>query len=182
MVPDHDVPKVETPFIISFPPKYTARSPFGRATRPMLAFNMETREIVFLKNYWRADMDGMEKEGDIYALLESKDVPNIAPFGKGNDVCDQTTLIHTLRNEEWACWSRVMVLLRLYRMSLNVVARHLTSFNSLWEFVSAIADAMTGKTSFTDSDRRTNFSPPQHINMPISTLMSFIVTSARVIS
>jgi hypothetical protein len=44
MVPDRDVPKVETSFIISFPPKYTARSPFGRATRPMLAFNMETRD------------------------------------------------------------------------------------------------------------------------------------------
>jgi hypothetical protein len=49
MVPDRDVPKVETPFIISFPPKYTARSPFGRATRPMLAFNMEMKEIVFMK-------------------------------------------------------------------------------------------------------------------------------------
>ena len=29
MVPDRDHPKVETPFIMSFPPKYTARSPFG---------------------------------------------------------------------------------------------------------------------------------------------------------
>jgi hypothetical protein len=54
MVPDRDDPKVETPFSISFPPQYTARSPFGRATRPMLAFNTETGEIVFLKDYWRA--------------------------------------------------------------------------------------------------------------------------------
>jgi hypothetical protein len=46
-VPDRDDPKFETPFIISFPPKYTTRSPFGRATRPMLAFNMETSEVVF---------------------------------------------------------------------------------------------------------------------------------------
>jgi hypothetical protein len=146
----------------------------------MWAFNMETREMVFLKDYWRADVDGMEKEGKIYALLESNRVPNIAPFGKGNDVRHRTTLTHTLRNEKWACWSRVMVLLSQYRMSLDIVARHLTSFNSSREFVSAIADAMTGKTSFADSDR--NFSPPQHINMPISTPMSFIVTSARVIS
>jgi hypothetical protein len=56
MVPDRDVPKVETPFIISFPLKYTACSQFGQATRPMLAFNMETREVVFLKDYWRADV------------------------------------------------------------------------------------------------------------------------------
>jgi len=143
----------------------------------MLAFNMETREIVFLKDYY-----GMEKEGEIYALLEAKGVPNIASFGKGNDVRHHKTLTHTLRNEKWACWSKAMVLLSQYRMSLDVVARLLTSFKSSREFVSAIADAMTGKISFADSDRKTNFSLPQHINMPISTRMSFIVTSARAIS
>jgi hypothetical protein len=143
---------------------------------------MKTREIVSLKHYWRADVDGMKKEGEIYALLESKVVPNIAPFGKGNDVRRHTTLTQTLRNEKWACWSSVMVLLSKYRMSLDVVARLLTSFKSSREFVSAIADAMAGKTSFAGSDRKTNFSLPQHINMPISTLMSFILTSAWVVS
>ena len=109
-------------------------------------------------------------------------MPNITPFGKGNDVRDHTILTLTLRNEKWACCSREMVLLRQYRMSLDVVARYLVLFKSSKEFVSAIADAMVGKTSFADSDHITNFSLPQHINMPISTLMSFIVTSARVIS
>jgi hypothetical protein len=127
-------------------------------------------------------MDGMEKEGDIYALLKAKGVPNITPFGKGNNVRHHMTLTHTLRNEKWACWSRAMVLLSQYRMSLNIVARLLTSFKSSWEFVSAIANAMTGKTSFADSGRITYFSLPQHINMPISMLMSFIVTSVWVTS
>jgi hypothetical protein len=67
-------------------------------------------------------------------------------------------------------------------MSLDVVARHLTSFKCSREFVSAIADAMAGKTSFADSVLITNFSLPKHINMHISMLMSFIVTSVRVIS
>jgi hypothetical protein len=75
-------------------------------------------------------------------------VPNIAPCGKRNDVRDHTTLTHMLRNEKWACWSREMVLLRHYRMTLDVVARPLTSFSSSHEFVSAIADAMDGKTYF----------------------------------
>jgi hypothetical protein len=47
----------------------------------MLAFN---KEIIFLKDYWRVDVDGMEKEDDIFALLGN---PNIAPFGRGN-LCD----------------------------------------------------------------------------------------------
>jgi hypothetical protein len=28
----------------------------------MVAFNMETRQLVFLKEYWRVDVGGMEKE------------------------------------------------------------------------------------------------------------------------
>jgi hypothetical protein len=148
----------------------------------MLAFDMETREIVFLKDYWRADVDGMEKEGEIYALLESNCVQNIAPFGKGNDVRDHTTLTHTLRDEKWACWSRDMVVLRHYRMSLDVVARPLTSFCSSREFVSAMADAMQGKTYFADFTHMTDSQLPQRISMPTSIHMSFIVTSARVIS
>jgi hypothetical protein len=52
----------------------------------------------------------------------------------------------------------------------------------IWAGISALfglvtcvtVDAMAGKTSFADSDRKTNFSLPQHINMPISTLMSDI--------
>jgi len=148
MVPDRSDPEVEKPFIISSPPMYTARSPFGRATRAMLAFDMEAEAIVFLKDYWRPDVDGMQKEGEIYAILKSKGVPNIAPFGKGNDLRDYMTLTQALRNEKWACWSREMVLLRQYRMSLDVVGRHLTSFNSSQEFVSAIADAMEGESFF----------------------------------
>jgi len=112
----------------------------------------------------------------------SNRVPNIAPFGKGNDVHDHATLTHTLRNEKWACRSREMVPLRHYRMSLDVVARPLTSFSSSWEFVSAIADAMEGKTSLVESDRMTNFLLAQPINTPISSLVFFIVTSARAIS
>jgi hypothetical protein len=44
-------------------------------------------------------VDEMMKEGKIYALLESEGVPNIAPFGKGNDVRDHMSLTHTLRRE-----------------------------------------------------------------------------------
>ena len=148
----------------------------------MLTFNMETGKLVFLKDYWRADMDGMGKEGQIYAILESNHVLNIAPFGKGNDVCEHMALTHTLRNEKWASWSRDMVPLKQYRMSLDVIAWHLALFKSSKEFVSAIADGMSGMTSVVDPDRRTNFSLPKHIDMPISTLMSFIETSVRVTS
>jgi hypothetical protein len=52
----------------------------------MFAFDVEAGDIVFLKDCWRADVDGMKEEGEIYARLESDNAPNVAPFGKGNDV------------------------------------------------------------------------------------------------
>jgi hypothetical protein len=70
----------------------------------------------------------------------------------------------------------------LSKMELSVKLKFAETsdpFRDPKEFVSAIADAMAGKTSFADSDRRTNLSLPQHIDMPILTLMAFIVTSAR---
>ena len=148
----------------------------------MLAFDMEKKNIVFLKDYWRADVDGMDTEGKIYELLEENHVPNIPPFGRGNDVRDHMTLTNTLREKTWACSSKEMVLLRHYRMTLDVVGRPLTSFGSSWEFVSAMADAMEGRTSFPHSTRMTDSCLPQRTIMRISMPISFIVTSAQAIS
>ena len=150
-VPDRNNPEDENEFIIWFCPEYTLHSPFGRGTRSMLAYDMEKQAIVFLKDYWRAE--GAVKEGDIYSLLELNHVPNIPPFGKGNDVRKHATITDALKAEQkttWARPSKEMVPLRHYRMTLGVVGRPLTSFDSSRELVSVIADAMEGKTSFVD--------------------------------
>jgi hypothetical protein len=125
MVPELEDPTIEKKFFVSFPPKYTAHSPLGWATRPILAFDIEAGKVVFLKDYCRAGMDGMKKEGGIWARLESN---------HGNDVRDHTILTHTLGHEKWACRSRDMVLLRHFQISLDVVAWPLTSppRGSLW--------------------------------------------------
>jgi len=79
-------------------PKYTACSPFGRATLPMLAFDITAEKLVFLK---RSHVDWMDKEEDIYTLLKSKSIP----------------ISRHLERE---------TVLRQYRMSLDVDARLLT--------------------------------------------------------
>jgi hypothetical protein len=60
--------------------------------------------------------------------------------------------LSTMRDDSeiWACCSSDMVTLKHYRMSLDVVARPLTSFCSSLEFVSAITDAMEGTISFAE--------------------------------
>jgi hypothetical protein len=92
MIPDRD-DTTEHAFLISYPPRYTYRSPFGRATRPMRAYDMEKKKIVFVKDYWRPDVQDIDKEGDIYRSLEEAEVPYVAPFGVGNDVRDFKTRV-----------------------------------------------------------------------------------------
>jgi hypothetical protein len=59
MIPDRD-DTTEHAFLISYPPRYTYRSPFGRDTRPIRAYDMEKKKIVFVKDYWRPDVQDID--------------------------------------------------------------------------------------------------------------------------
>ena len=102
MIPDRDDTS-EYAFLISYPPRYTCHSPFGRATRPMQAYDMNKKNIVFVKDFWRPDAIYIDKEGDIYKSLEEAKVPYVAPFGVGNDVSDFKTHVQEFQFYSWAC-------------------------------------------------------------------------------
>jgi hypothetical protein len=147
MVPDRDDPNKESPFLISYPPHYDARSPFSRATRGMLAFDLTKPRTVYLKDYWRPNVPNMPKEGEIYRVLVEKKVRNIAPFGMGNDVRGHQTLTQSYVDAPWAVSTKGIICLSHYRMTLDVVGRPLVEFDSSRQFISAIADAMEGELS-----------------------------------
>ncbi|KAF9479478.1 hypothetical protein BDN70DRAFT_993435 [Pholiota conissans] len=135
MVPDREDMKKLDPFLISYPPCYDCRSPFSRSTRSMLAFDLENDRAVFIKDYWRPNVDTIPKEGDIYQRLEDANVQHIAPFGKGNDLEGHVTKAQTFAATE-------IVGLQHYRMSLNRIGIPLTEYESSKELISVIADAM----------------------------------------
>ena len=143
MIPDRD-DGTEYAFLISYPPKYTYRSPFGRATRPMRAYDTEKKKIVFVKDYWRPNVEDIDKEGDIYRSLEEAEVPYVAPFGAGNDVRDFKTRVQEFRFYAWACDTVEFCGLILYRMSLDKLGDDLVGFQSTLELVRVISHAMTG--------------------------------------
>jgi len=132
-------------YYIARSPEYASRSPFGRATHPFPAYDLGSGTVVFLKDYWRIDAPGMEKEGDIYEELKKHRVPHIAPFDRGDDVLDHRTVTQDLRGEPWVYPTKEMSCHKHYRLMLNLVGHEITNFNSSWEFVNAIADAMEGK-------------------------------------
>lgn len=142
LIPDN--PETLHPHIISYPLPFVALSPFGRATRPFLAYDPATDRIVFAKDYWRSTAQGMSKEGGIYRKLKSHQVKFIPPFAQGNDTSGHQTITNRLSNYEWAK-NGDSETLQHYRMTLKVVGAPLKDFGSTRTLISAVADAMEGR-------------------------------------
>ncbi|KAH9947474.1 hypothetical protein B0H21DRAFT_883107 [Amylocystis lapponica] len=74
----------------------------GRGTRGYIAVDCETEELVFLKDAWRIDLDGIKREGDILEHLASKGVRNIPTVLCHGDVRGQCTMTYKFRDQEAA--------------------------------------------------------------------------------
>ena len=61
-----------------------ARSPTGRATRGFVAMSKDTGRLVFLKDSWRLDIEGMMGEAHWFGKLDG--ARNISAFLHGSDV------------------------------------------------------------------------------------------------
>ena len=77
-------------------------SPTGRATRMFVVLDLERDEVMCLKDTWRINHEGMEKEGDIYRDLRRAGVPYIPDFIYGDDIPDHKTRTHELASSHVA--------------------------------------------------------------------------------
>jgi len=136
----------KTSYYIGSKPSFKGNaSPTGRATRTFIVFDQQTRRVVFLKDTWRIDLPDVVKEGEIYKILHEAKVPFIAPFLCGGDIFQHRTRTQDFSSERWA--RPIKNSLRPhqhYRLVLGVVGRDFTSFDSSWEMVGAIRDALQG--------------------------------------
>ena len=129
-------------------PAFTSRSPFGKGTRGFPAYDLQNKKVVWVKDYWRTDAPDMEKEGDIYADLHRYNIPHIPVFERGGDIkCSAlcSTSNYLKNSEPWARETPQRERLVLYRMAIGEVGRSLMCFQSSWEFVNAVTDAVEGK-------------------------------------
>lgn len=67
-------------------PSVSRESPTGRCTKGYIAFNLDDKELIFLKDQWRADVPRARKEIDTYAHLKKHDMRFVATFIAGGDV------------------------------------------------------------------------------------------------
>ena len=60
----------------------------GRATRDFVAFNMSSKRLCFLKDYWRPVSNRIHSELDVYRRLQEHEVCHVATAIGGGDVDD----------------------------------------------------------------------------------------------
>ncbi|KAI0320328.1 hypothetical protein OF83DRAFT_1053333, partial [Amylostereum chailletii] len=150
---------------------YSSTSFTGRATSAYYAVEItpgftrgkpDTR-VVYLKDTWRIDLAGVEKEGNLYRAMEAAGVPNIAGLVCAGDVwgknAKQRTMTSTIHGDAppWLCSSmnsqHKLTPHIHYRLVLDTIAKPLCQFDSTWQLCSAVADALEAhQKAFLDAE------------------------------
>lgn len=129
-------------YIVSLPFTSSHNNPTGRCTRCFRAFDIQRKQLVLLKDNWR--VEGYEAEGKTYRALNLEGVKHIPTLIAAGDV---------LEGPGWTCGEEPFLqpfqhrIHHHYRLVLDTVGRSITHFNSTWELVRVITDAMTGEFS-----------------------------------
>ncbi|KAH9017101.1 hypothetical protein EDB83DRAFT_191348 [Lactarius deliciosus] len=138
---------------------WDSESHFGRSTFGYIAYDPETTNLVYLKDFWRTERDGIQKEGDVYRELHDAKVPNIAKFGLAGDVpllpeCGRTdcpavqrTMSQQFVKGYYWCPGQPRVDPYVhYRLVLETLGEPLHTFKSTRELCKVIRDAITAHT------------------------------------
>ncbi|KAH9961812.1 hypothetical protein BC827DRAFT_1267471 [Russula dissimulans] len=138
---------------------WSTQDVFGRCTLGYIAYDVATSNLVFLKDFWRTDRPGVQKEGDVYRELHDAQVPNIPVFGPAGDVPLSPDHVNVLPRavqrtktqdyvkgsglgHEW-CLGRPRVFPQVhYRMVLETLGQPLKTFKSTRQLCEVIRDAI----------------------------------------
>jgi len=153
LVRDDGTPKGRVKYYITAGPIWDSQSLFGRSTLGYIGYDMETTNLVYLKDFWRTDLPGIQKEGDVYRELHSAQVSNIARLGLAGDVPRTPGSVDTepgdvqrTRTQAFGdCRGQARVGPYVhYRLVLETLGRPLTTFKSTRQLCEVIRDAIIG--------------------------------------
>lgn len=117
-------------------------TPTGRGTKGYVAFDLQDRKFVFLKDCWRLVHKKAEPEMSIYAHLHKSQVPNIPDVLYGGDVYSPSGArqdTHTETKFEGSFCGYVHT-----RLVMKEIGRPLSEYQNSHELVVAVRDALKG--------------------------------------
>ena len=105
--------------------------------------------MVFLKDSWRINLPDILPEGQIYKTLRDAQVRNVPHCLASGDILSNqyhATITQHYAAKTWACHSATQFIPHQhYRLSLDLVGRVLIEYESSYEMVSAVRDALIGE-------------------------------------
>ncbi|KAI0273346.1 hypothetical protein BC834DRAFT_947568, partial [Gloeopeniophorella convolvens] len=153
-----DCPDKEPRYYISPKATWSTDTLVGRATFGFIAYDLASGELVYLKDFWRHDLPGIQKEGDVYRELKDARVSNIAKMSRAGDVSltpeawrtfplavQRTTTQDFVKTAGRATWCygnpRVEPYVH-YRLVLDTLGRPLSHFESTRQLCEVMRDAI----------------------------------------
>ncbi|KAI9509333.1 hypothetical protein F5148DRAFT_1283025 [Russula earlei] len=159
---DHATDGQPKPYII-WKPIWETKTLFGRSTFGFVCHDVERNKLVYLKDYWRTDFPGIEKEGDIYRdLLEAKVrfIPELGPAGDVLSTPEHSLNVQCTRMQDyvkdgerkriWCPGTPHVKRYVHYRLVLNTLGQLLSTFGLTRELCQVIRDAMIAHTDAYD--------------------------------
>ncbi|KAI0295048.1 hypothetical protein B0F90DRAFT_1638675, partial [Multifurca ochricompacta] len=108
-----------------------------------IAYDVATTNLVYLKDFWRTDLPGIQKEGDVYRELHDAQVPNIAKFGRAGDVPLTQDYVRRPGGEhDWCPGQPCVDPYVHYRLVLKTLGKPLNTFKSTRQLCEVIRDAI----------------------------------------
>jgi hypothetical protein len=134
---------------------------FGRSTFGYIAYDVAGSKLVYLKDFWRTDLPGIQTEGDVYRELHDAQVPNIPALGPAGDVLwtlnsENTVQFPAQRTRtqdyvkgsglgyEWCPGRPHVDPFVHYRLVLETLGHPLNTFKSTRQLCEVIRDAIVG--------------------------------------
>jgi Fungal protein kinase len=146
--------------------KWATEALIGRATFGYIAYDVDSGNLVYLKDYWRVDHPDIQKEGDVYRELHEAQIPNIARMSRAGDIpripgCSALQVSWPLQRTKtqdylsgpgsphsWCPGHPRVEPYIHYRLVLETVGMPLNRFKSTRQLCEVIRDAVIGKEAF----------------------------------
>ena len=129
-------------------PSAIVYTPPGRATRGFKAYDTSKRKVVFLKDSWRINLPDIQKEGEVYKILNEANVANVPQCLVSGDISTDyhATKTNLYAGKPWNCRSDLRLIPHQHcRLVLDVYGRVLYEYSSSYEMVSAVRNALIGE-------------------------------------
>ncbi|KAH9942023.1 kinase-like domain-containing protein [Amylocystis lapponica] len=123
-------------------PHFFVYGAVGRGTRGYVAIDCDTGRFVWLKDAWRVDLPGMEKEGDVLKMLNDKNVRNIPTVVCHGDILGQRTVTQDYKEMEDPGTMNPLKAHCHYRLVEYEIGQALEEFLDGYDLVSVIVDCL----------------------------------------